>query len=221
MSFIDSGILIGMKSILALLADFANGIFAVLIACAVYDVEAVWWYFLIGLPLAMLPDIDAIPELFKRGRVSVDASYTRDHRTFLHYPIISLIIFTPVYFFGGFWGLLIVTAVVLHLLNDLYGTGWGLQLLWPLSTRHYKFFGRRANRLHSVLAKAGDITLLPPDEIRVRFMVSWSESELSNYIKRFGVDDWIVHWYLRPNWVSVVEYSLFLIATTLMIVSLT
>ena len=210
-----------MKSILALLADFANGIFAVLIACAVYDVEAVWWYFLIGLPLAMLPDIDAIPELFKRGRVSSDASYTRDHRTFLHYPIISLIIFTPVYFFGGFWGLLVVTAVVLHLINDLYGTGWGLKLLWPLSTRHYKFFGRRANRLHSMLAKAGDITLLPPDEIRLRFMVSWSEAELSNYIKRFGVDDWIVHWYLRPNWVSVVEYSLFLIAATLMIVSLT
>ncbi|MBY0538316.1 metal-dependent hydrolase [Patescibacteria group bacterium] len=209
-----------MKSILALLADFANGIFAVLIACAVYDISPQWWYFLIGLPLAMLPDIDAIPELLKRGRVSSDASYTRDHRTFLHYPIISVVIFTPVFLYGGFWGLVVVLAVLLHLLNDLYGTGWGLQLLWPLSTRHYKFFGRRANRLRSMLADGGYLQELPIEETKLRFMVSWSKAELADYITRFGVDNWIIHWYLRPNWVSVVEYSLFLIATTLMIVSL-
>ncbi|MES2748940.1 MAG: metal-dependent hydrolase [Patescibacteria group bacterium] len=209
-----------MKSILALLADFANGIFAVLIACAVYDIEPLWWYFLIGLPLAMLPDIDAIPEILKRGKVSTDASYTRDHRTFLHYPIISLLIFTPVLLWGGFWGLIIVLAVTLHLLNDLYGTGWGLQLLWPLSTRHYKFFGRRANRLRSMLADGGYLKQLPIEETKLRFMVSWTENELQDYITRFGVDDWIIYWYLRPNWVSVVEYSLFLVAATLMIVSL-
>jgi hypothetical protein len=34
------------------------------------------------------------------------------------------------------------------------------------------------------------------------------------------VDDWIIYWYLRPNWVSVVEYSLFLVAFTLMFVNL-
>ncbi len=209
-----------MKSILALLADFANGIFAVLIACAVYDIPPQWWYFLIGLPLAQLPDIDAIPEILKRGRVSSDASYTRDHRTFLHYPIISIVIFTPVYLFGGFWGLVVTLAVLLHLLNDLYGTGWGLQLLWPLSTRHYKFFGRRANRLRSMLADGGYLKELPIEETKLRFMVSWSEAELQDYITRFGVDNWIIYWYLRPNWVSVVEYSLFLVAATLMIVSL-
>jgi hypothetical protein len=185
-----------MKSILALLADFANGIFAVLIACAVYGTEPIWWYFLIGLPLAQLPDIDALPEIFRRGRVSSDASYTRDHRTFLHYPIISLLIFLPVYYFGGFWGLVIVLAVGLHLLNDLYGTGWGLQLLWPLSTRHYKFFGRRANRLRSMLADGGYLKELPVEETRLRFLVSWSKAELNNYITRFGVDDWIIYWYL-------------------------
>ena len=209
-----------MKSVLALLADFANGIFAVLIACAYYDISPVWWYFLIGLPLAMLPDIDAIPELLKRGKVSADASHSRDHRTFLHYPIISLVIFTPVLLFGGFWGLVIVLAVVLHLLNDLYGTGWGLQLLWPLSTRHYKFFGRRANRLYSMLLHEGDLGKLPIKETKLRFVVSWTEAELQDYIVKFGVDDWITHWYLRPNWLAVVEYSLFLVATTLMIVSL-
>lgn len=209
-----------MKSILALLADFANGIFAVLIACAVYDIEPMWWYFLIGLPLAQLPDIDAIPELLKRGRVSTDASYTRDHRTFLHYPIISVIMFTPIYFYGGFWGLVIVLAVFLHLANDLYGTGWGLQLLWPLSTRHFKFFGRRANRLRSMLAAGGYLQELPVEETKLRFMVSWSKAELQEYITKFGVDNWIIYWYLRPNWVAVVEYSLFLVAFTLMLVNL-
>lgn len=210
----------GMKSILALLADFANGIFAVLIACAVYDVPPLWWYFLVGLPLAMLPDIDAIPELLKRGRVSTDASYTRDHRTFLHYPIVSFVIFTPVFWLGGFWGLLVSVAVLLHLLNDMYGTGWGLQLLWPLSTRHYKLFGRRANRLKAMLANDGTLQALSYEETKLRVMVSWSRAELQQYIKDYGVDDWIIYWYLRPNWVSVVEYSLFLVAATLMIVNL-
>jgi hypothetical protein len=151
-----------------------------------------------------LPDIDAIPELLKRGRVSVDAQYTRDHRTFLHYPIISLVIFTPVFIYGGFWGLVVVLAVLLHLLNDLYGTGWGLQLLWPFSTKHYKFFGRRANRLRSILERDAGMATLSREDTRLRFLVSWSKTELHDYITRFGVDDWMIEWYLRPNWVAVV-----------------
>ena len=71
-----------------------------------------------------------------------------------------------------------------------------------------------------MLADVGYLKELPVEETKLRFMVSWSKAELADYITRFGVDDWIIQWYLRPNWVAVVEYSLFLVATTLMIVSL-
>jgi hypothetical protein len=71
-----------------------------------------------------------------------------------------------------------------------------------------------------MLADGGYLKELPVEETKLRFLVSWTEAELNDYITRFGVDNWIIYWYLKPNWVAVVEYSLFLVAVTLMISSL-
>ncbi len=62
-----------MKSILALLADWANGIFAVLLAATILGLDPLWWHFIVGIVLAMSPDIDAIPELLARGKVASSA----------------------------------------------------------------------------------------------------------------------------------------------------
>jgi len=206
-----------MRYILPLLADWANGLFALMAAAYITQTEVVWWHVPVALLLSHLPDIDAVPELLRRGKVSASAEHARDHRTFLHFPIISipLGIITAVLF--GFWGWVILLAIVLHLVNDLYGTGWGLPLFWPFSARHYKVLGRRANRLYRILQKEGDWDRLPEPEKRLRLVVSWDESEFSSYINRWGVDDWIDLWYLRLNWISVVEYALFICACVLLL----
>jgi hypothetical protein len=209
-----------MKNILALLADWANGIFAVLLASYLFGMEPAWWYFLIGLVLAMSPDIDALPELLARGRVAASAEYTKDHRTFLHYPIISLPLGLLAWYSFGYWGLVWCSAVLLHLINDLYGTGWGLQLFSPFSRRHYKFFARRANSQPRLLQANSLWDTLDPNEKRLRLVVSWSAEELPKYITHYGVDDWIVHWYLRCNPTMLVEYGLFITALVLMLISL-
>jgi hypothetical protein len=209
-----------MKNILALLADFADGIIAVLIASWVFGVSPVWWYFLVGIPLAMLPDIDAVPEIILRRRVSASDQYARDHRTLLHYPLLSALIFIPVAVFGGFWGFLIATAVGLHLLNDLWGTGWGLPFFWPLQKGHIKFFARRANILKSVLVERGEWDSLPLSERRLRFVTYWSEAELPSYIRKYGIDGWITPYYLRFNWICALEYLIFTAAVILMVFSL-
>lgn len=93
-----------MKSVLALCADFANGIFALLAAAWVTDTVIVWWYVPVALVAAMLPDIDAVPELLTRGRVSASSEHQHDHRTFLHYPIVTVPLALCLGMFGGFLG---------------------------------------------------------------------------------------------------------------------
>ncbi len=213
-------ILVVMKNVLALLADWANGIFAVFIAAAIVGIDPLWWHFFIGVILAMSPDIDAIPELLARGKVASSAEHIRDHRTFLHYPIISIPLGLLAWYSFGYWGLLWLIALVLHLINDLYGTGWGLAILYPFSKRHYKFFARRVNRLPLLLKETGDWNTLSEDERRVRFVASWSKVELPSYIGKYGVDNWIQYWYLTLNPTAIIEYCLFVIAVVLMVYTL-
>ena len=61
---------------------------------------------------------------------------------------------------------------------------------------------------------------LPESERRLRLVVSWSKEELPLYIKTWGIDEWIDKYYLRPNWIAVIEYGLFTVAVILMIQSL-
>lgn len=190
---------------LALAADLANGIFAVLLVGWWYGVDPVWWHFLVGMVFAMFPDIDAIPELLRRGRVGAHKGYEHDHRTFLHYPIISVPIGLVVWWLFGYWGLLWLIALVLHLINDLYGTGWGIPLLYPITNRRYKI----------------NIPLRSPNhEPYTGPIGSWTPRELEVAIVTEGNPNWVIDTYATVNWISLTEYTLFLLALILMIVSL-
>lgn len=205
-----------MKLILPLLADIANGIFAVATVAFFMAVEPEWWYFLIGVGLALSPDIDALPELLKRGKVSASAEHSSDHRTFLHYPIVAIGLGFTLALIFGFWGWVWLLAVSLHLINDIYGTGWGVPSFWPLSGTHYKILGRRVNRLKKDLVNAGDWNNISEPERKLRFVVRWQERELTDYIIKWGVDDWIESWYLKLNWINGVEYLLFIVAVIIL-----
>lgn len=209
-----------MKNIVSLLADWANGIFAVLLAAWWFGIDPLWWHFAIGVVLSHTPDFDAIPEIIKRGRVSASAEHPYDHREALHYPLILITLAAGIAFILPYWGTIFLAAVVLHLINDLYGTGWGIKLFWPISNRNYKVLGRRVNRLRYLLEQDGDWEKQTPDERRLRFLVSWSPRELPAYMTRWGIDNWIPKYYFHLNSISVVEYSLFIIAICLMFVTL-
>lgn len=209
-----------MKQALSLLADIANGIFAVLLAGYFSGTEILWWYFLIGIPLAMCPDLDALPELLKRGRVGSSAEHTYDHRDGLHFPILFLVTGLLLTYLFPFFGLLFLFATALHFINDLYGTGWGIQLLWPLSKTRYKVLGRRVNWAKRQLVETGVWDNLPSDERKLRLVVAWKEVELPDYIRKWGVDDWIDLVYCHLNWISVIEYSLFILAIILLFINL-
>lgn len=209
-----------MKSILALLADIANGIFAVALAGWITDSEIVWWHFLIGVPLAMLPDLDALPELYRRGKVASSVEHPEDHRDGLHYPILFVLTGLTICYFTPFWGILFLFATLLHFANDLYGTGWGVAILWPFSKSKFKFFSRRVNRLKAILQEDGDWEHISESERRWRPVVVWQQAELRSYMKRWGIEDWIERCYCRLTWISGVEYGLFALALVLLMLTL-
>lgn len=196
-----------MKMILPILADIANGWFAILGVSYYFGIEPLWWYFLIGSLLAMSPDIDALSELLTRGKVSASSEHISDHRTFLHYPIFSIPLAVVASYAFGYWGAVFFVALLLHLVNDLYGTGWGLALLYPFSKNRFKFF-------------APEFKNTIPGEDTIKLTASWSPEELNTTIKEHGVDDWIDAVYLTVNPTSVIEYSLFLTGLIFMLISL-
>jgi hypothetical protein len=206
-----------MKSSLAILADVANGVFAVFITAHLTSTDILWWHLFVGIALAMCPDLDAIPELLKRGKVAASNQYTHDHREALHFPVLFIVIGVVILQFNVYWGAMFLTATMLHFVNDLYGTGWGIPLFWPITNSRFKLLGRRANLLKSVLVDKGLWESLPHEERRLRLMVIWSHDELSEYIKKYGIDDWIERYYLRLNWISGIEYFLFILATGLVL----
>lgn len=209
-----------MKVILALLADWANGIFAILLAAYVTGTEIAWWHFVVGILLAHSPDIDALPEFLKRGKVSASAEHPHDHRAGFHYPLVVLPLLGVLAYLFGYWGWVVLMAVGLHFINDVYGTGWGVKLFWPFSNRNYKILTRRVNQPKYVLLVSGVWDTLPESERKLQLLASWNAEELSHYIQKWGMDDWIDELYLRLNWVSCTEYSLAILAFILMIFSL-
>jgi hypothetical protein len=209
-----------MKNLVSLLADWANGIFAVLIASWWFGIDPLWWHFLVGLVLSHAPDIDAIPELLKRGKVAASAEHPHDHREALHYPVVLIILAVGIAYVLPYWGTIFLVAVILHLVNDLYGTGWGIKLFWPISNRNYKVLGRRVNRLRYLLEQDGDWDKQTYEERSLKWLVSWSPRELPSYMTRWGIDDWIPKYYFHLNSISVIEYGLFIIAFVLMLITL-
>ncbi len=198
-----------MKGVLPIIADIANGVFATLLAGGIVGVDLSCWHFLLGILMAMLPDLDAVPELFIRGNVAATSEYVHDHRDFLHYPILFILFGVLSIYFLPFWGWVFLIATTLHFINDFYGTGWGVALFWPITNRRYKLLGRRANLLKYILLENGMWNRLTNDERKLRFVVSWSHSELSDYIRRYGEKNWIEKYYLTLNWISAIEYLVF------------
>lgn len=209
-----------MKNVLALLADWANGIFAVLWAASITGSDILWWYFVIGILLSHVPDLDALGELWRRGKIAASAEHAGDHRDGLHYPIVWFVVGLAAALVLGYWGWVFFLVTMLHFINDFYGTGWGIKLLWPMSHKNYKLLGRRVNRAKRILKHNGDWGQLTSEERRLRLIVSWLPDELPAYMRRWGMENWIELTYLRLNWISGVEYALCIVAVFLMLIYL-
>ncbi len=184
-----------MYRLLPLLGDAGLGILSIIFVSFCYGRSDMSGFLL--LPLAFLPDLDAIPELWKEGKVSASAKNPHDHRELLHKPIIWLLILGMWWYLGGFYGAVAFALVAGHFIHDSILTGWGVPWLSPFSNVRIKFFANERN----------EESFARKDWIRV-----WSRDDLHILIIKYGNDNWIEDLYLRPTAVSVIEYSFFAVS---------
>lgn len=154
-----------------------------------------------GAGFSLLPDLDILVELAKRGRIG--GRVQGHHRELTHFPLTYLPVWFLVWrFFGPVWGSLFGLAVAAHFLHDSAGMGWGLKWLWPFSRRAYKFFSNKDGSFSG------------------RFLVSWSPAELKTVIHNHGDDHWLKNFYFKLHPIAVFEF-LFFVGSVLMLVYLT
>ncbi len=187
-----------MYRLLPLLGDAGLGILSVLVVSfgyGVYEPTAFWL-----MPFAFLPDLDAFHEVMRRGKVAACADNPHDHRETLHKPILWLVPLALLWWSVGYYGAVIFTMVLLHFLHDSVLTGWGVPWLSPFSNIRIKFFVDEQN----------EASFKTKDWLRI-----WHEDELQKAIVAHGNENWIEDLYLHPTLVSVVEYSIFVLAIML------
>lgn len=184
-----------------LLADIGIGIFSVVIARKLFQIELTVFTVFIGIIFSLLPDTDFLIEWAKRKRMP--SKFPHEHRNVSHFPLLyvplgSFIIF----WFGYIYLFLFVFNSLSHFLHDSFGVGWGIKWAYPFSKRSYKFFTGDNNRFSK------------------RFIISWDEGELQKAIEEHGDPDWIKNIYLRPTLVSITEIMVFVVSLIVLLLEL-
>jgi hypothetical protein len=171
-----------MKRILPLLADIGHGIIAVLLVGLLLQVT-LSWHFIVGILLGLLPDIDVIPRLLRSGSVVPTKEDPLDHRDYLHFPLLFILVGLLVAFVDTYWGGVFIIATTLHFINDTWGTGDGIMWLWPISRKKYKW----------------------------RKLDTW-KSDIYTHTPKSNKDTWIDASYLQITSIALIEYATFLVA---------
>jgi len=190
-----------MYKLLPLLGDLGLGIISVVCVSFVYGKEVDGAFVLLA--LAFLPDLDALPELWRHGQVAASKDHPADHRELLHKPILWLGVAGFCWWYFGYYGAVSFVVLLLHFVHDSVLTGWGVPWLWPFSKVRIKFFVDEKN----------EVSLAPKNWIR-----TWNKLELQHAIVIYGNKNWIEDLYLRPTVVSAVEYGIFLLSLVALLV---
>lgn len=181
--------------------DIALGIFSVIFISWFFHINPDFWVFLFAIIFTLLPDADFLFFYPKRGDTKEDYK----HRDIIHYPLIYLPIGTSIIWliFGKAWSLLFLVASFLHFVHDSIGIGWGIKWLYPFSRNNYAFFYLYSKKIKKGLRK---------------FVFSFSEKELPNYVKEHGDADWVKNIYYKWHPIAVAEFLVFLMSIIILII---
>lgn len=176
--------------------DIGIGIFSAIIASKLFGVELSPLFLWIGIALALLPDIDFLYILARRGLRDTHAIIK--HRDLLHYPLVYLPVGAAVTFpFGPEWTLLFLLASAGHFLHDSIGLGWGISWLWPFTSRSYTFFYRYTT---------------PQKRFPPKILYRWERSDIDRLIDEYRDPNWLKNIYFRLHPVFATEIAGFLFA---------
>ena len=155
----------------------------------------------LGIAFALLPDIDFIYTIVRRGLR--DHRAIAKHRDLIHYPLIYLPLGVILAFaFGPQWALLFLMASVGHFIHDSIGIGWGIPWLWPFTNRNYSFLYRYA----------------PPGKmLPKRVLYRWDRTRIDHLIEEHGDPNWLRNIYLKLHPFFLAELVGFVVAVVVLI----
>lgn len=171
--------------------DIAVGAVLGWVAGAVWDTTHVGTFIVGGIVLALLPDVDFLMMLARRGRH--DTRYDHEHRDLLHRPVpyIALGSVAAWLVAGPVWAGLFAAASLWHFLHDSTGVGWGVA------------WGAPWSRAQIGLCHAGLREICGSRWVQVV-----PRAVLDAYVARRPHDgDWMRLIYLRPTPIAIVEYG--------------
>ncbi|MFW5853399.1 MAG: metal-dependent hydrolase [Patescibacteria group bacterium] len=178
------------------LADFGHGIILSILITHIFDIDYSILYLFFGILFSILPDLDAIDEFFKYKSVAASKDRPKDHRDGWHYPVIWVFVGVVITILDSFWGVFFLSSIIVHFLNDSWGTGWGIQWLWPISNKSYKFLSHK-NKDAGVSVE--------------NIIVSWTPEEKKDVMSKLGNPNWVKDTYLTFNKISVIEIGTFIL----------
>lgn len=178
--------------------DIAVGIVTSIFISNLYSVKLIPQLLILGIIFNLLPDLDAIISLLRKGQ-----EFGHYHRDLFHKPIIFVLLGSVIYIFiNQPLGLLFILNTLAHFIHDSIGIGWGVQWLWPLTNNHYSLF-----YLYSP----------PYKKIPKQLIYCWSREELPRVVKEYGDKNWVKNIYLKFHPYAIVEYLSLLIAILMLI----
>ncbi len=116
---------------------------------------------LAGCFFPLVPDLDFLVEIFLHGNVG--GKQRREHRTWLHWPLLYVIPTVMLALWQPTYALLFGLSIAWHFFHDSFGLGWGIPLAGPFSWRSYKlkhegqwFVSWSRPELQEVMCENGD-----------------------------------------------------------------
>lgn len=167
--------------------DIAFGIFGSYIVSNFFGETVTLQFIFLGIVFVLLPDLDMF--WYKKNK-------KRDHRSFVHFPLVYIIVsLLLLSFFETKIALLFFITTLFHFIHDTFILGWGVAWFAPFSYRRYKLF---------------------PDNGKGGFLqekyLTWLPDGQKAIEERLHDTHWIKNWYGRVTVVSVIEYSAFVTA---------
>ena len=176
--------------------DIGIGIFAAIIVSKLFGAELSPLFVAISIAIALLPDIDFIYTLLRKGPRDTHAIIR--HRDLLHYPLIYLPVGAAIAFlFGPQWTVLFLLTSAGHFLHDSIGLGWGIPWLWPFTRRNYTFFYRYT---------------IPQKRFPSQVVYRWERSNIDRLIDEYRDPNWLKNIYFKLHPVFATEIAGFLFA---------
>lgn len=188
-----------IKYILPLLGDFGHAFaVAALIGLTThmpFSLLFVAWTVL----FAFILDFDNIVPIV-RGQLSASKDSPKDHRDGWHYPLVWVAAFAIAFVVFGVnvWTVAAAAAVLFHFVNDSFGTGWGIQVLWPFTRTSYKLFSGKFKDAHVTTQSS---------------LVAYTPEEKHVAIQNHGNPNWIDDIYVHPKTTAKIEYAVFAVGS--------